>query len=324
MSCPLTQDVERAALMLRQGKLVAFRTETVYGLGGNILEESAVARIYAAKQRPFFDPLIVHFAELSKLRQAVREFPEALEPLAERYWPGPLTLVLPKSDEISDLVTSGLDTVAVRVPGDDLARELIRLADVPVAAPSANQFGRISPTTAQHVADQLGDDIDLILDGGPCRIGVESTVLQWTSDGPVLLRFGGLPLEEIEAIIGPVQTRTQHAEANSTSAPAGPGMLSKHYAPRTRLIIVDDIPEAVPPRCGLMTWQPIDETSSSRFAQAEVLSPNGDLTEATANFYAAMRRLDAGDVEVIMATRFPDEGLGRALNDRLQRASVRE
>ena len=324
MSCPITQDLERAAHMLRDGKLVAFATETVYGLGANALDVNAVARMFAAKQRPHFDPLIVHFAELSNLRRAVRKFPSELERLVERYWPGPLTLVLPKFDWIPDLVTSGLDTVAVRIPGDERARELIRLSGVPVAAPSANRFGRISPTTAQHVADQLGDDIDLILDGGSSRIGVESTVLQWTAEGPVLLRYGGLPLEQIEEIIGPVRTQIHYAEENSTSAPAGPGMLSKHYAPNTRLNIVDELPHQVPPRCGLMTWHEINDATQAKFATVETLSRRGDLTEATAHFYAAMRRLDASGVDVILALRFPDRGLGRALNDRLQRASVRE
>ncbi|MEX0725435.1 MAG: L-threonylcarbamoyladenylate synthase [Planctomycetaceae bacterium] len=324
MKCPVTQDVALAARFLREGKLVAFPTETVYGLGANAIDETAIARVYAAKQRPHFDPLIVHFAELSQLKQAVKCFPPEMKRLAENYWPGPLTLVLPKSDWIPDLVTSGLDTVAVRIPGDDRARELIRLAGLPIAAPSANRFGCISPTTAQHVVDQLGSDIDLILDGGPCRIGVESTVLQWTDDGPVLLRFGGLPLEELEALIGPVRTQTNHAASDSKNAPAGPGMLSKHYAPNTRLMIVDEVPTSIPPRCGLLSWRPVDEGSQGKFQLVETLSAQGDLTEATANFYAALRRLDAQQLDVILAIQFPEEGLGRALNDRLQRAAVRE
>ncbi|MDA0834817.1 MAG: L-threonylcarbamoyladenylate synthase [Planctomycetota bacterium] len=324
MICPVTQDLILAARMLRDGKLVAFPTETVYGLGANARDENAVARVFAAKQRPYFDPLIVHFAELAQLKQAVRTFPSELDRLAQEYWPGPLTLVLPKSDWIPDLVTSGLDTVAVRIPGDDRARELIRSADLPIAAPSANRFGCISPTTAQHVVDQLGDDIELVLDGGPCRIGVESTVLQWTDEGPVLLRFGGLPVEEIEAIIGPVRTHTNHAAASSTSPPAGPGMLSKHYAPRTRLTIVDEIPASPPRRSGLMTWREVDSVTRQGFVIVETLSEQGDLVEATANFYAALRRLDAQALDEIYAARFPDKGLGRALNDRLQRAAVRE
>ncbi|MFN0195417.1 MAG: L-threonylcarbamoyladenylate synthase, partial [Planctomycetaceae bacterium] len=322
MQCPLTHDVSLAARFLREGKLVAFPTETVYGLGANALDEHAIARVFAAKERPYFDPLIVHFAELKEIRRAVREFPIEMEQLALRYWPGPLTLVLPRSDWIPDLVSSGLDTVAVRIPGDERARELIRHAGVPVAAPSANRFGKLSPTRAEHVLDQLGDRIDLILDGGPCRIGVESTVLQWTPDGPVLLRFGGLPLEDLETLIGPIRTQTHVDESTSeATAPAGPGMLTKHYAPNTRLVIVDQVPlssASIPPRCGLLTWKGVAQAIEQRFQFVETLSHSGDLTEATAHFYSALRRLDAENLDAIIAVRVPEEGLGRALNDRLQ------
>ncbi len=328
MQCPVTQDISLAARLLREGKLVAFATETVYGLGANALDEHAIARVFATKERPYFDPLIVHFAELTQLRRAVRDFPSEMERLAHHFWPGPLTLVLPRSDWIPDLVSSGLDTVAVRIPGDERARELIRLAAIPVAAPSANRFGKISPTSAEHVVDQLGDRIDLVLDGGPCRIGVESTVLQWTTDGPVLLRFGGLPLEELEKLIGPIRIQTHVDEATSAAtAPAGPGMLTRHYAPNTRLVIVDQVPPStasIPPHCGLLTWKCVEYATAQRFQIVETLSQRGDLTEATAHFYSALRRLDAEHLEMIIAVRFPEEGLGRALNDRLQRASVRD
>src|SRR5579871_1590015 len=222
----LNDQLLQAAETLKRGGLVAIPTETVYGLAANALDVRAVAKIFAAKDRPFFDPLIVHLAELSWWPRVATEFPPMARKLAERFWPGPLTLILPKSDSIPDLVTSGMSTVGVRVPDHPLTRELLRLADVPAAAPSANPFGRLSPTTAEHVRRQLGDRVDFILDGGPCRVGVESTIVHVEGDVATLLRPGGVPLEEIEAVIGPV-----HLSASSPqNAPAAPGMLDGHYA----------------------------------------------------------------------------------------------
>lgn len=317
MACPISTDVARAAELLRNGGVVAFPTETVYGLGGNALDPHAVARIFAAKDRPHFDPLIVHIAARDWLNRLVTEIPEPARRLMDRCWPGPLTLVLPKSDRVPDLVTSGLPSVAVRMPNHPLALELIRRADCPVAAPSANLFGRLSPTRAEHVREQLGDRIDLILDGGPCRIGVESTVLQFTAAGPMLLRAGGVPLERLEPLIGPVAIATSDA-----SHPAAPGMLPRHYAPRTPIEIVPDLAQLTPrERDGLLTLTP--PAHPERFAAVEVLSPTGDLTEAAANFFAALHRLDAAPIDRIVALPFPNEGLGRALNDRLRRAAAR-
>ncbi|WP_437192171.1 L-threonylcarbamoyladenylate synthase [Planctomicrobium sp. SH527] len=322
MTAQLTTDVQLAAELLRAGKLVAFATETVYGLGGNALDPSAVAKIFQAKQRPTFDPLIVHLASANDLSQVSRDVPDVAYRLIDRFWPGPLTLVLPKQACVPDLVTSGLPSVAVRVPRHPLAQELIRLAGVPIAAPSANPFGRISPTTAQHVLDLLGEDIDAVLDGGPCQVGVESTVLQCLPDNTVrLLRPGGLTLEEIEAAIGPIAGRAttvldQHAPQ------ASPGLLAQHYAPRTPLMIVnrwEDVPAGK--EVGVLSLGPMP--TASQYGVAETLSATGELTEATANFFSALRRLDASGVQLILAQRFPDVGLGRALNDRLQRASSR-
>ena len=319
MSCPVGIDVEHAARLLRDGKLVSFATETVYGLGANALDVHAVARIFAAKSRPYFDPLIVHIAERSWLPRLVSVWSETAERLANRFWPGPLTLVLPKTELVPDLVTSGLPSVAVRMPSHPLALELLRLADVPIAAPSANPFGQLSPTRAEHVVDRLGDRIDYVLDGGACSVGVESTVLLLEADRATLLRPGGVSLEEIEAVIGPVALPQRTATANDEAAPS-PGMLPQHYAPRTPLMIVGEINSVVAPeRCGLLTLQP--HSSMSRFAAVEVLSASGDLTAAAANFFAALRRLDAARVEQIVATPFPNQGLGRALNDRLSRAA---
>ncbi|RLT01310.1 MAG: threonylcarbamoyl-AMP synthase [Planctomycetota bacterium] len=319
MTCPVGVDVAQAARLLRDGKLVSFATETVYGLGANALDVHAVARVFAVKNRPHFDPLIVHIADRSWLPRLVASWPETAERLAARFWPGPLTLVLPKTDLIPDLVTSGLPSVAVRMPAHPLALELLRLADVPIAAPSANLFGQLSPTRAEHVAERLGDQIDYLLDGGPCSVGVESTVLLLEPSRAVLLRPGGVTLEEIESVIGPVALPSRVTTSDQAAAQS-PGMLPQHYAPHTPLAVIEDLSQVTAPeRCGLLTLQPLPE--ASRFAAVETLSANGDLTEAAANFFAALRRLDAAYVEQIVATPFPNRGLGRALNDRLSRAA---
>jgi L-threonylcarbamoyladenylate synthase len=312
---------EDAAKILRSGGLVALPTETVYGLGANALDPVAVAKIFAAKERPFFDPLIVHLAEMSWWPRVASEFPPLATKLAERFWPGPLTLIVPKSPAVPDIVTSGLPCVAVRVPDHALSLQVLRIADVPVAAPSANLFGRLSPTTAEHVRKQLGNRVDAVLDGGPCRVGVESTILQIEGDQVTLLRPGGTPLEEIEAVIGPVQ----RAIENATERPAAPGMLASHYAPRTPLTLADAIPSSTDRRrTGLLVLRDAVGLRKRGFAAVEVLSPAGDLVIAAANFFQALHRLDAAGLDEIVAVRFPDEGLGRALNDRLRRAAYRE
>ncbi|MBC8117446.1 MAG: threonylcarbamoyl-AMP synthase [Candidatus Saccharimonas sp.] len=309
---------QMAASVLKLGGLVALPTETVYGLGANALDARAVARIFAAKERPFFDPLIVHLADVSWWPRVVLDFPPVAERLAKQFWPGPLTLVLPKNAAIPDIVTAGIPSVAIRVPDHPLTREVLRLADVPVAAPSANPFGRLSPTTAEHVRQQLGDRVDLILDGGPCRVGVESTILQLHGDEVVCLRPGGVPLEEIESLIGPVGRFA--SRDYDDEHPVAPGMLASHYAPRTKLTIVEEVPVSPPsPRTGLLLLQPSDRASG--YAQVETLSRNGDLIEAASNFFQALHRLDQTELSVILATPFPDEGLGIALNDRLRRAA---
>jgi L-threonylcarbamoyladenylate synthase len=307
--------VDRAATVLRSGGLVALPTETVYGLGANAFDPVAVARIFAAKQRPFFDPLIVHIAERDWLPRVVREFPLMARRLADRFWPGPLTLVLPKHDNVPDLVTSGLSHVGIRLPDHDLMRQVLRQADVPVAAPSANPFGQLSPTTAEHVLRQLGNRIDGIVDGGPCRVGIESTILQVDGDRVMQLRPGGIPLEEILSVTGAVERPT----ITATETPAAPGMLSSHYAPRTPLVIVNEVPSTAPwPRTGLLT---LHTPHQHPFAQVEALTESGDLVTAAASFFQALHRLDQAGLDGILAVPFPDQGLGRALNDRLKRAA---
>lgn len=318
--------IVRAVALLRSGELVAFPTETVYGLGANAFDERAVARVFDVKGRPRFDPLIVHVADLDAARQLVVSFPPAAERLASAFWAGPLTLVLPKAAIVPDLVTAGGETVAVRIPAHPVALELLRSADFPVAAPSANLFGRVSPTTAEHVREQLGERVGLILDGGPCRVGLESTVLQLASNPPVLLRPGGTTLEDIEAVIGPVALPPPDCLSAPYDALMSPGTLPQHYAPRTPLTLGSALTThlsppttPLPPRVGLLTLQPPPDTDS--FIAIEVLSATGDLCEAAAGFFAALRRLDALGLDLIVADSFPEQGLGRALNDRLRRAA---
>lgn len=304
---PSKTGLARAAEILSQGGLVGFPTETVYGLGGDARNGASVAGIYAAKGRPAFNPLIVHLADLDAVRRYAHLDEMALT-LAQAFWPGPLTLVLPlRSDSgLSSLVTAGLDSVAIRVPAHPLAQALLRAFGGPLAAPSANPSGRISPTTADHVRRGLEGRIAAILDGGPCSVGVESTIL--SLDGQArLLRAGGLPLEAIEALIGPVSTTGDDA-----TKPTAPGQLASHYAPKARLRLnAVDAPGEV-----LIGFGPVKA--------ALTLSDKGDLTEAAANLFAILHQADdlAGPGGLIAVAPIPDEGLGRAINDRLARAAA--
>lgn len=325
--------IERAALLIREGEVVAFPTETVYGLGADATNAEAAARIFAIKGRPHFDPLIVHIRSAAELDQVVADASHVVRRLVDRVWPGPLTVVLPKAPGIPDIVTAGLDSVAVRVPDHPVALELIERAGRPLAAPSANRFGYVSPTTADHVAAQLGDVIPIILDGGPCRVGLESTIVSFLEAQPVLLRPGGVAVEDLEAIIGPIQIRPEGGR------PIAPGHLPRHYATHTPLSIIDD-PEAVPPaaraRAALLVvdatshgqrlehaWVPIEDRNAHGFAHVEALTEDGNLNTAAANLFAALRRLDQDHFQEIYALAIPERGLGRAIMDRLRRASHR-
>ena len=315
------QNIIDAALLIRAGGLVAFPTETVYGLGANALDAVAVAGVFAVKGRPRFDPLIVHLAEPEQLTDVARSVPPQAMKLIDTFWPGPLSLVLDKRPSIPDIVTAGLSSVAIRCPAHDLARRLIQAAGVPIAAPSANRFGAVSPTTAAHVVEQFGDEVPLVLDGGPCRIGLESTVVSFVDspDGcPTLLRPGGITREEIERVVGTLKIR-MHEE----SQPASPGQLLRHYAPETRLVLsADAIPTgAGAAKVGLLSFQ--RPTSADGFAATEVLSEQGCLREAAANLFAALRRLDALGLDFIVARPVPEVELGHAIMDRLRRAAAR-
>lgn len=309
----ITKNIQLAAEALKKGEVVGIPTETVYGLAANALDSRAVAKIYAMKNRPVDHPLIVHVSSIEEAESLVTQFPEKAKRLATRFWPGPLTLVLPKSSRVPDLTTGGMPSVAIRVPSKEETLELIKLCGFPLAAPSANPFGRISPTNALHVEQSFGEKSPLILDGGPCSVGVESTILSFLQEEPCLLRLGGLPVEQLEAVVGPV------AQVGKSAKPIAPGMLPQHYAPKTPLKILDPKIPRFKGKMGLLTLNHVP--SGMSFDLIEVLSIDGNLEEAASGFYSALRRLDEAQLDLILAHRFPEVGLGRALNDRLERAS---
>jgi L-threonylcarbamoyladenylate synthase len=309
---PATSDaVTKAAQALARGEIVAFPTETVYGLGANALDAAAVAKVFAAKERPRLNPLIVHVPDLAAAER-LAVFDATARKLAGAFWPGPLSLVLPKRPEsgVADLVTAGLDTIALRAPHHKVAQALLAEAKLPLAAPSANRSGRVSPTAAAHVEAELGGIPAMILDGGPCTRGIESTVVRVTGDAPVLLRLGSTPREAIEAILGNPLPLAQEG-----SAIASPGQLERHYAPSTRLRL-----EAIDVRAdeALLAFGP-NAVQGAR--QTINLSASGDLQEAAANLFASLRTLDACGAAAIAVMPIPGQGLGEAINDRLQRAA---
>ena len=308
--------IRQAAEIIQQGGVVAFPTETVYGLGADAYNPLAVARIFEVKRRPYFDPLIVHIASPAHLRKLVKDIPSSARKLTEKLWPGPLTVVLFKEEHIPDIVTAGLLTVALRMPDHPMALSLIKESKCPIAAPSANPFGYLSPTTAEHVREQLADQVDLVLDGGPCPVGVESTIVSFSENKPRLLRPGGVSLEEIESIIGKVEI------SPIEDSPVAPGMLPRHYAPRTPIVL--DWNEKNPDfykdkNIGLLAFQ--EPKNILKFHSVEVLSKKGDMREAAANLFSAIRRLDGLNLDLIVAEPIPEIGLGRAIMDRLRRAS---
>jgi L-threonylcarbamoyladenylate synthase len=305
--------IAEAGQMIRAGALVAFPTETVYGLGADATNGEAVARVFEAKGRPTFNPLIVHVLGLEQAL-IIGEFSPKARRLAEAFWPGPLTLVVPRAptSDVSDLVSAGLPTVALRSPDHPVARALLAEAQRPLAAPSANRSGHISATRAEHVAADLGDKAALILDGGPTTLGVESTVLSLVDDTPVLLRPGAVTTESIEAVIGERLAR----QSEASSRPLSPGQLESHYAPRAdlRLNAYDWRPDEA-----VLAFGAIAESPARAFIN---LSPSGGLVEAAANLFAALRTLDASGATTIAVTPIPPHGLGEAINDRLRRAAA--
>jgi len=311
--------IGEAARVLAAGGLVAFPTETVYGLGADATSGAAVARLYAAKGRPAFNPLIAHVSDIAAARQLGR-FDAAADKLGRSFWPGPLTLVLPKTPAcpVADLATAGLDTIAVRVPAHAIARALIAAFGKPLVAPSANLSGHVSPTTADHVVADLGGRIDLVLDGGPTPVGVESTIIACLDGGPTLLRPGGVPREKIERALGHAVSEAPQAGRDDES-PLAPGMLVSHYAPRARLRL--DATD-VKPGEALLAFGPRLAAGAERAAKVLNLSKNGDPVEAAANLFSHLRELDRAGVAAIAVMPLPHDGLGEAINDRLARAAA--
>lgn len=314
----ISTDIHKAKNILEQDNLVAIPTETVYGLAGNAFSETAIKKIFETKNRPLFNPLIVHIHSKDLLDDLTEKVPQKAYQLAEAFWPGSLTLVLKKKSNIPYLVTAGKNTVAVRVPNHPLTLSLLQLLDFPLVAPSANPFGSISPTTAEHVANYFPETVPLVLDGGICESGIESTIIGFDEDEPILYRLGAISIEAIEAVVGKVTVMN-----TKEAAPEAPGMLLKHYAPKTKTILVDDIEnflkENTLPKIGTISFY--KTTAHSNVVHQEVLSERKDFKEAAANLYQAMHRLDKMNLNLIVAERFPDENLGKSINDRLNRAT---
>jgi L-threonylcarbamoyladenylate synthase len=308
-------DINRAAEVLNRGGLVGIPTETVYGLAANAFNEKAVTKVFTAKNRPSFDPLITHVANVEALGSLVKNIPDAARLLMTTFWPGPLTVVLPKSDKVSDLISSGLTTAAFRMPRHRLLQSLLEKIAFPIVAPSANPFGYVSPTTAHHVNEQLGDRIDYILDGGASKIGLESTIVGFEGDKPIILRLGGLSVEKIEALIGKVDIST-----GSSAKPSAPGMLEVHYSPSKKVILGDLavlINKYQEEKIGVLSFSKKYSTYPNF-----VLSAKASLDEAAMNLFSALRWFETQDVDLILTEKVPDTGLGMAINDRLTRASI--
>ena len=314
----ISTDIFEAKKILEKEDLVVIPTETVYGLAGNIYSIKAIDSIFKTKNRPANNPLIVHIDSYEKLADLVEEIPEKAKKLAEVFWPGSLTLVLKKKKSVPYTITAGKETVAVRIPNHQLTLELLKKLDFPLAAPSANPFGSISPTSAQHVVNYFKDTLEMVLDGGDCVNGIESTIIGFENENPILYRLGSLSVEEIESIIGPIKIMNEN-----NSSPLAPGMLSRHYAPKTKTIVSENIKEELKKhknlKIGLLLFK--DDIDSCENIVKEILTNKKDLKEAATNLYAAMHRLDRKNLDLIIAEKFPNNSLGKSINDRLNRAT---
>lgn len=306
-----------AAGLIKEGSLVAFPTETVYGLGADGLNPLAVAKIFEAKKRPSFNPLILHISNLKQLEMISESDNSNIKKLIDNFWPGPLTLVLPKKNIVPDIVTAGNETVAVRMPNHPTALELIDLVGNPIAAPSANTFGHLSPTTAQHVVNQLGNKVDLILDGGTCTVGIESTIIAVLEDRTILLRPGGTATEEIEKIIGPLEKMVYV----SSNQPISPGQLPYHYAPKIPIRFMNNLEKEKfePSKTGLLLFT--DKKVDYPFKIIKVLTHNSDLREAAANLFSYLHEMESTGIDIIFVEAVPEVGLGIAIMDRLRKAT---
>ena len=315
----ISKDIQKAVQLLTENQLVAIPTETVYGLAGNIFSEKAIKSIFSTKKRPFFNPLIVHIPSIDSLSDLVTHVPEKAKLLAAAFWPGSLTLVLKKSNKIPDLITAGKDTVAVRVPNHPITLALLKKLPFPLAAPSANPFGSISPTKPTHVENYFRNSIKMVLDGGSCANGIESTIIGFENEEPVIYRLGALPLEEIEAVVGKISIKNKKEEK-----PDAPGMLARHYAPKTSTFLVDDVAAEVKKHSEKKIGVLVFKSSLNNENITEIiLSRKGSMQEAAANLYAAMHELDSKNLDIIIAERFSEFSLGKSINDRLKRATFK-
>ena len=316
---PIGNNIPYAIELLNSNKLVAIPTETVYGLAANAFNENAVLNIYKTKNRPQFNPLIIHSNRIERFEEWGLLIPEDVKLLAQHFWPGPITFIIPANHKIPEIVTAGTGAVAIRVPNHPITLDLLAKLTFPLAAPSANPSGFISPTSALHVEQQLGNKIDYILDGGNCKVGVESTIISFLENEPKILRFGGLAIEAIEAVLN-----KKLATGSNNDKIVAPGMLSKHYAPVHPLQIVENISESIQlfdkNRVGVISFS--ESFAEVPIAHQFVLSKTKDLNEAASNLFAAMRHVDELDLDIILSEKFPNIGLGYAINDRLKRASV--
>ncbi|MCM8833311.1 MAG: L-threonylcarbamoyladenylate synthase [Candidatus Omnitrophica bacterium] len=308
--------IEKAVNILKNGGVVAFPTETVYGLGANGLNPEAVIKIFEIKNRPFFDPIILHIGKKEDIIKFWSYIDKRAEKLIEKFWPGPLTIILPKTEKVPYIVTAGLDTVAIRMPSHIVAIEILKRIDFPIAAPSANIFGRLSPTEAKHVDEQIGDKIELIIDGGRCPVGIESTVIDLTTEKNIILRPGGIPKEKIEEIIGKVEIIQKIEKIYS------PGQLPIHYSPKTPLKILKDFKEVKEGiKAGLLAFKEVKYPE--KFVRIEILSEKGDLKEAARNFFSCLHNLDNAGLDIIYAEPVPEQGLGKSIMDRLMKAETK-
>jgi L-threonylcarbamoyladenylate synthase len=315
----ISKDIQKAVQLLTEEQLVAIPTETVYGLAGNIFSEKAIKSIFSTKQRPFFNPLIVHISSVKSLNNLVTHVPEKAKLLAAAFWPGSMTLVLKKSKTIPDIITAGKDTVAVRVPNHPITLALLKKLPFPLAAPSANPFGSISPTKPAHVENYFRNSIKMVLDGGSCANGIESTIIGFENEDPVIYRLGALALEEIEAVVGKISIKNKKEEK-----PDAPGMLARHYAPKTSTFLVDDVTAEVKKHSEKKIGVLVFKSSLNNENITEIiLSRKGSMQEAAANLYAAMHELDSKNLDIIIAERFSEFSLGKSINDRLKRATFK-
>lgn len=316
-----TTNLDAAKKELLKNELIAIPTETVYGLAGNAYNETALKKIFILKKRPFYNPLIVHLKSSLAIHDVAKDIPEDALKLAEKFWPGPLTLVLKRQPHLPDLVTAGKETVAVRVPNHPLTLTLLEKLDFPLAAPSANPYGSISPTSAVHVSDYFGDQLKVILDGGECENGLESTIIGFENDRPILYRHGSIAQDEIEKIVGKLTVITKNNES-----PNSPGMSSRHYAPKTSTYLTNNVHALLSSfkgkKIGVLMFT--NQIQHQDITYQEILSESGDIIEAGRNLYAAMHRLDHRNLDLILAERLPDQGVGIAINDKLERATKKK